>query len=178
MKRGLATKAAASIALSLSSCAKEETSPTTTAPAGNPSTAESLMTRTLSSNTQLQVRNHWLNKLFFSDPYNVWLKLRARSHRATLHGQLWVKHKRLSVLHHNRQNGLAGWETCCVWRSGGGDGCAACNGSKKSSHNLLISLKCRFLIQHKEYTFSDFVYVVPCKVNVCSQKTTLLLRSW
>ncbi|XP_054894562.1 peptidyl-prolyl cis-trans isomerase E isoform X2 [Poeciliopsis prolifica] len=59
MKRGLATKAAASIALSLSSCAKEETSPTTTAPAGNPSTAESLMTRTLSSSTQLQGNSPW-----------------------------------------------------------------------------------------------------------------------
>ncbi|XP_047249095.1 peptidyl-prolyl cis-trans isomerase E isoform X2 [Girardinichthys multiradiatus] len=59
MKRALATRAAASIALSLSSCAKEETSPTTTALGASPSTAESLMTRTSSSNTRLQGSSPW-----------------------------------------------------------------------------------------------------------------------
>ncbi|RVE66143.1 hypothetical protein OJAV_G00123580 [Oryzias javanicus] len=47
-EKGLATKAPLSIASSLSSCARAETSPTTTAPEASPSTGRSSPTRTSS----------------------------------------------------------------------------------------------------------------------------------
>lgn len=58
MRKALATRAAASTASSLSSCAKEEISPTTMAPAESPSMAGSLMMKTLSWSTQLQVSSY------------------------------------------------------------------------------------------------------------------------
>uniref|UniRef100_A0A8C3VFH6 Peptidylprolyl isomerase E n=1 Tax=Catharus ustulatus TaxID=91951 RepID=A0A8C3VFH6_CATUS len=53
-RRDLASRAAASTASSPSSCARLETSPTTTAPAANPSMGRSLMMKTSSSSTQGQ----------------------------------------------------------------------------------------------------------------------------
>lgn len=46
-RRGSATRAARSTVWSLTSCAREETSPNTTAPGASPSTATSLKTKTL-----------------------------------------------------------------------------------------------------------------------------------
>ena len=39
-----------------------------------------------------------------------------------VHGECWQKHQWLPILHHHQEDGVVGWQTCCVWQSPGGNG--------------------------------------------------------